>query len=62
MSEDIVRVIRIYEFSGPRSLIEEQISNSIHGEKVLNTPKGRVVIKAATLGNYPELLETAAKL
>lgn len=54
VDDDIVRVVRIYEFSGPRALVEQQVANSIQGEK---RPGNGVTIKAATLGLYPELLQ-----
>lgn len=53
MPEDIVRVLRIYEFSGPRGLVESQVEKSIHGRFMANG----VIIKAATIGCYPEVLE-----
>ena len=51
--EDIVRVLRILEYEGPRSSVEETIARSIHGEKVGG--KG-LTIRAATLGTYPEII------
>lgn len=50
---DTVRVMRVIEYVGPRDKVEETVSNSIHGEKRL--PNG-MVIKAATIGNYPEII------
>jgi len=52
--EDIVRVLRIYEFSGPRSAVEKQVAGSIHGEKEFC--RGGATIKAVTLGLYPEIM------
>ena len=54
-SEDIVRVLRVIEYTGPRSSVERQISNSIHG--TLSIPVSRLFIRAATIGEYPEILE-----
>ena len=34
---DIVRVLRVIEYVGPRDLIEKQIEHSIHGTKKLVT-------------------------
>lgn len=52
--EDIVRVLRIYEFTGPRTEVEAQIAKSIHGERTFGAhPK--CLIRAATLGTYPEI-------
>lgn len=50
---EIIRVLRVYEFIGPRELVEEQIDHSVHGARRL--PNG-IVIRAATLGNFPEIL------
>lgn len=50
---EIVRVLRVVEYSGPRAAVEKQVANSIHGERRL--PNG-VVIKAASLGEFPEIL------
>lgn len=54
MAEDIVRVLRVIEYVGPRSKVEVQIANSIHGTK---RPGNGVTIRAATLGTYPEVLD-----
>lgn len=51
---DIVRVLRVIEYTGPRGKVEDQVARSLHGEKRL--PTG-VTIKAATVGIYPEILE-----
>lgn len=57
--EDTVRVLRILEYTGPRSKVEELIAKSVHGERRLTNvhdPSRGVVIRAATIGNYPEVL------
>lgn len=51
---DIIRVLRVIEYVGPRDNVEDQVARSLHGEKRL--PNG-VMIKAATLGAYPEVLD-----
>ena len=56
MTEDIVRVIRLVEYVGPRSKIEKQIASSLHGTK---DHGNGVRISAATLGEFPEILERA---
>lgn len=53
---DIVRVLRVYEFVGPRDKVELQVARSIHGEKDWGNG---VTIRAATIGTYPEILEAA---
>lgn len=59
MSQDHIRVIRIYEFTGPRDVVEAQLAKSIQGEKALTNG---LVIKAATLGLYPEILTPDAQI
>lgn len=59
MSEDIVRVIRIIQYEGPRSKVEKQVANSLHGG-----PKdwgSGVKITVATIGEWPEILNRAAE-
>ena len=55
---DQVRVLRIIEYTGKRNAVEELVSISIHGEKIVN--KGDVVIRVATIGEYPEVLECSS--
>lgn len=60
---DIVRVLRIVEIIGPRDLVEQQVTNSLHGERLGATSNmGQVVIRAATVGNYPEILTPGSEL
>jgi hypothetical protein len=56
MDEDIVRVLRIIEYVGPRSKVEKQIGDSLHGTK---DHGNGVRISAVTLGEYPEIMERA---
>lgn len=61
MAEDIVRVLRIIEYVGPRNRVEQIVTGSIHGCKMLGQwghPE-RVTITAVTMGDYPEILEKA---
>lgn len=51
---DLIRILRVIEYTGPREKVEDQVARSLHGEKRL--PNG-VTIKAATVGAYPELLQ-----
>lgn len=55
MDEDIVRVLRIYEFIGPRAAVELQIKRSLHGEKIFDS-RSRVSIRATTLGEFPDII------
>ena len=52
-TEDIVRVLRVIEYVGPRSAVEEQIRNSLHGERQFRD----IIIKVATVGTFPEILK-----
>jgi hypothetical protein len=52
---DIVRVLRVIEYVGPRADVERTIANSIHGERNIG---GGFFIRAATIGAYPEILST----
>jgi len=69
--EDIVRVLRVLEYVGPRKLVEEQIELSITGTRYFGNHawagpelvqaqkvKG-VCIRAVTLGSFPEILNAA---
>ena len=58
--EDRVRVLRLVEYEGPRSLVEAQIKNSIHGTRCFSPNRSdRVRITAVTLDQFPEVLEKA---
>ncbi len=59
MGEDIIRVLRIIEITGPRRAVEHQVENSITGQKTVSYPSGDVIIRAATIGTYPEILDAA---
>lgn len=70
MIEDIIRVLRVLEYSGPRAAVEKQIKNSIHGEMRYTVRSGNfgegirvgeVVIRAATIGIFPDILEQGGK-
>lgn len=56
MAEDIIRVLRVLEYVGPRAAIEEHLKQVIHGVKVNDTVLGRVEIRAATIGVTPDVL------
>ena len=53
---DRVRVLRIYEFEGPRDMMEKQIANSVHGQRSWGNG---CTIRAVTLGTYPEIMGPA---
>ena len=57
---DTVRVLRIVEIVGPRDLVEKQVASSLHGMRLgAKSDDGQVVIRAATIGEYPEVLDLA---
>ena len=59
--EDIIRVMRIVEYTGPRSAVEAAVARSIQGEKTVGGGEFRdkITIRATTLGTFPEILESA---
>lgn len=58
-TSDIVRVLRVIEYVGPRDKVERQVARSIHGTLVVpGTPEG-ISITGATVGDYPERLAIA---
>jgi hypothetical protein len=54
---DLVRVLRVVEYVGPRDAVERQVASSLHGERSLSNG---LVIRAATLGEFPEILSNLA--
>jgi len=56
MKDDIISVLRIIQYTGPREWVERTISRSIKGTKDMSF--GRT-IKAATLGEFPDILVRA---
>jgi hypothetical protein len=62
MAQDTVRVLRIIEYTGPRDWVERQIELSITGTKKIESSKDQVcIIRVATIGTYPEILEPVKK-
>ena len=62
MNSEVVRVLRVVEYVGDREWVEWQVAHSIQGEKEVdstlsNNPHGKGIIKAATIGIYPEILK-----
>lgn len=59
---DIVRVLRLIEYVGPRHLVEEQVRESIHGTRYgIRDEAGSVQITGVTIGEFPESLAQYAK-
>jgi hypothetical protein len=54
---DIIRVLRLIEYVGPRDLVEKQITQSVQGVRVIQKPGGRsLTIRVVTLGEVSEIL------
>ncbi len=62
MNEDIVRVLRVLEYVGPRSAVEENLKRSWTGTRNGCLDRSRTIpctITAVTLTQWPEVLERA---
>lgn len=53
---DTIRILRVIEYVGPRNETEDLVSRSIHGERRYQRNGRDIIIKAATIGTYPEIL------
>lgn len=51
-TEDMIEVVRILRYRGPRSEIERTLQNSVQGTKKW----GSCSIDAVTIGSFPEIL------
>jgi len=70
--EDVIRVVRLIEYEGPRTLVEAQVAASIQGTRYgmcgktlgppYSWPRDRVRITAVTLGAYPDVIEEARRV
>lgn len=58
---DVVRVLRVIEYVGPRNDVERCVANSIQGQRTFGRVGAEVTIKAATIGTYPEILNSAVQ-
>ena len=56
--EEVVRVLRVVEYVGPRSWVEETVARSVHGTRHIAPNKE---IRAASIGTYPDVLHTSKK-
>lgn len=56
MSQDIVRIMRIVIYEGPRDLVEEQVKYSIHGVRK-DFRDSRITISAHTITEFPEIIK-----
>ncbi len=63
--QDQVRVLRVLEYIGDRAAIEDHFENVIQGSRRFEVHRaargflGTITIHAVTLGQFPEVLETA---
>lgn len=57
---DVIRVLRVVEYVGPRDAVEKQVANSIHGTRSGYGLSG-MTISAATVGAYPEVVGTVPR-
>lgn len=58
MTDEIIRIVRILEYVGPRSDLERSLQHTavpLNGEHAY----GQCVIRSATLGSFAEVLEQA---
>lgn len=54
---DIVRVLRVVEYIGPREAVEEQVRKSIHGTRQFRCEGGEMRITVVTAGEFAEVLK-----
>lgn len=54
---DRVRVLRIIEYEGPRDWVERTVARSIKEQVIQSAGSGPCVIRGATLGTYPEIMD-----
>lgn len=57
MPEEIVRVMRIIIYEGPRSKVEETIKRAVHGTKQSYHPAEEVYITAQTIDEFPQIIK-----
>lgn len=57
---DHVRILRVIEYTGTRVETEQAVRSSLHGERIIKD--GKVTIKAATVGTFPDILEESNDL
>lgn len=56
---DIIRIIRVLEYVGPRDVLEQQYQqNAVKGQRTF----GPVTIREGVLGQFPETLRDAVRV
>ena len=58
-NEDIIRVFRLVTYTGPRSMVDKQLENSIHGSQRVIQQGKVMTINATSIGTFPDLLKHA---
>jgi hypothetical protein len=59
---DRVRVLRVVEYEGPKEWVEATLARSILGTYECGEKHGqKCIIRAATIGAYPEILRQEGK-
>lgn len=56
---DIIRVLRLVEYVGPRSYVEEQVRQSLQGSRTIKSTG--VTITSTTLSGFPEVIKPERK-
>jgi hypothetical protein len=60
---DIIRVLRLIEYEGPRDLVEKQLKMSLHGTRNgIQDKESSVRITAVTLDQFPQVLSEAQQI
>lgn len=61
-SMDIVRIVRVMEYVGPRAWVEQTLNRGAvpaNGVHSFDIPNGHCEIRSATLGQFPEVMAQA---
>jgi hypothetical protein len=62
-AKDYIRIVRVVEYVGNREAVEYQIKRSLHSEKLVNyQEKGKLIIRATTLNEFPDVLDELEQL
>ncbi len=60
--KEIIRVLRLVEYEGPRAEVEAQVAGSLHGTRFYRRGGEQIRITGMTLGIYPEVIEEARRI
>jgi hypothetical protein len=53
MQEDIIQVLRVVSYKGPRGEVEKQVTASLHGTRHIR----KMQITAVTIGEFPDIIK-----